>query len=129
MPAPALAAYRRMRDFGRTPEPAGAKKQSVRGRTVKERNGKGAEAERASSNGAGRKTSLPDFVPPQLTTLVQTAPEGDAWLHEIKLDGYRVLARIERGRARLFTRGGQDWTVRFPSVTAAVERLRAKSAL
>ncbi len=130
MPSPALASYRRMRDFGRTPEPAGAKKQSVRGRTVKERNGKGAEAERASSNGAGRagKTSLPDFVPPQLTTLVQTAPEGDAWLHEIKLDGYRVLARIERGRARLFTRSGQDWTVRFPSVTAAVERLRAKSA-
>ena len=131
MPSPALASYRRMRDFGRTPEPAGAKKQSVRGRSVKERNGKGAEAERASSNGAGRagKTSLPDFVPPQLTTLVQTAPEGDAWLHEIKLDGYRVLARIERGRARLFTRSGQDWTARFPSVTAAVERLHAKSAL
>jgi len=106
MPSPALASYRRMRDFGRTPEPAGA-------------------------NGAGRagKTSLPDFVPPQLATLVQTAPEGDAWLHEIKLDGYRVLARIERGRARLFTRSGQDWTARFPSVTAAVERLPAKSVL
>ena len=106
MPSPALASYRRMRDFGRTPEPAG-------------------------SNGAGRagKTSLPDFVPPQLATLVQTAPEGEAWLHEIKLDGYRVLARIERGRARLFTRSGQDWTARFPSVTAAVERVHAKSAL
>src|SRR5437773_2818983 len=106
MPLPAVASYRRMRDFGRTPEPAGA-------------------------NGAGRagKTSLPDFVPPQLATLVQTAPEGDAWLHEIKLDGYRVLARIERGRARLFTRSGQDWTARFPSVTAAVDRLHVKSAL
>jgi bifunctional non-homologous end joining protein LigD len=106
MPSPALASYRRMRGFGRTPEPAGAKKQSVHGRNA-----------------------LPDFIPPQLATLVQTAPQGDAWLHEIKLDGYRVLARIERGRARLFTRSGQDWTARFPSVTAAVERLHAKSAL
>ena len=131
MPSPAHASYRRMRDFGRMPEPAAAKKQSVRGRFVRERNGKGAEAERAGSNGVGRagKTSLPDFVPPELATLVQTAPEGDAWLHEIKLDGYRVLARIERGRARLFTRSGQDWTARFPSVTAAVERLPAKSVL
>src|SRR6266545_4538132 len=99
--------------------------------SVKERNGNGSEAEGVNSNGTDRagKASLPDFVLPQLATLVQAAPQGDQWLHEIKLDGYRVLARIERGRARLLTRSGQDWTARFPGVAAAAERLRAKGAL
>ena len=99
--------------------------------SVKERNGNGSEAEGVNSNGTDRagKASLPDFVPPQLATLVQATPQGDQWLHEIKLDGYRVLARIERGRARLLTRSGQDWTARFPGVAAAAERLRAKGAL
>jgi bifunctional non-homologous end joining protein LigD len=99
--------------------------------SAKERNGNGTGAERVSSNDAGRagKAGLPDFVPPQLATLVQAAPDGDGWLHEIKLDGYRVLARFERGRVRLLTRSGQDWTAKFPGVAAAAARLSAKSAL
>jgi bifunctional non-homologous end joining protein LigD len=94
-----------------------------------ERNGHGPE--RVSSNGAGRpgKAKLPDFVRPQLATLVQAAPEGDEWFHEIKLDGYRVLARVERGRVRLLTRTGQDWTARFPGVAAAAAKLPVDSAL
>ena len=75
------------------------------------------------------KASLPDFVPPQLATLVRAAPGGDGWFHEIKLDGYRVLARIDRGRVTLLTRSGQDWTAKFPGVATAAERLRTKSAL
>src|SRR6266508_5440808 len=99
--------------------------------SVKERNGNGSEAEGVNSNGTDRagKASLPDFVPPQLATLVQAAPQGDQWLHEIKLDGYRVLARIERGRARLLTRNGKDWSARFPGIAAAAARLKVDRAL
>lgn len=57
--------------------------------------------------------SLPDFLPPALATLVQTVPKGDRWLHEIKLDGYRIEARIDHGEVRLLTRSGLDWTDRF----------------
>jgi bifunctional non-homologous end joining protein LigD len=96
-----------------------------------ERDGERAGAGRPSSNGAGRpgKAGLPDFVRPQLATLVQAAPLGDEWFHEIKLDGYRVLARVDRGRVRLLTRSGQDWTARFPTVAAAAAKLKAARAL
>ena len=47
--------------------------------------------------------TLPDFIDPELATLVERAPEGNAWLHEIKLDGYRTAARIEGRQIRLLT--------------------------
>jgi bifunctional non-homologous end joining protein LigD len=59
---------------------------------------------------------MPDNPRPQLTTLVEKAPEGSDWLHEIKYDGYRLLASIERGKVRLITRGGLDWTAKFPEL-------------
>ena len=65
----------------------------------------------------------------QLATLVARPPEGDEWLHEIKFDGYRVLARLEDGRAQLWTRNGNDWTGQFAGIAAAVERLGARTAL
>ena len=46
---------------------------------------------------------LPEWIPPQLTQLVDAAPEGDQWLHEIKFDGYRMHARLDRGALRLLT--------------------------
>jgi bifunctional non-homologous end joining protein LigD len=58
---------------------------------------KGGMARRPRRAGA----SPPEFISPELATLVDKAPEGDTWLHEIKLDGYRTLARIERGNADL----------------------------
>jgi bifunctional non-homologous end joining protein LigD len=73
--------------------------------------------------------TLPGWVAPQLATLVGAAPEGSDWVHEIKLDGYRVLARIERGRVRLLTRNRQDWTERFPTVEEAAATLPVKEAL
>ena len=63
---------------------------------------------------------LPDFIEPELATLIERAPEGDAWLHEIKLDGYRTLARIERGKVLLFTRHGLDWTARYGPIPATL---------
>ena len=53
---------------------------------------------------------------PQLATLVDEAPSGDGWLHEMKLDGYRILARREDGDTRLFTRNGNDWTAKMRSL-------------
>jgi ATP-dependent DNA ligase len=49
-------------------------------------------------------------------------------VHEIKLDGFRMAARIERGRARLLTRTGLDWTDKYPAVVAALSDLPVKTA-
>ena len=57
---------------------------------------------------------LAGFVPPMLCTLVDRAPEGAGWVHEVKLDGYRMQAIVAGGAARLMTRSGLDWTRRFP---------------
>jgi bifunctional non-homologous end joining protein LigD len=64
----------------------------------------------------------------QLALLVSTAPDGDEWLHEIKFDGYRILAQVERKRAVLSSRSGRDYTDAFPDVAAAVARLPCKRA-
>ena len=77
-----------------------------------------------------RKKAMPDFVEPQLATLVKSAPTGKRWLHEIKLDGYRLQARVEEGRVRLLTRAGLDWTHKFgKDIVAVLEKLPVSRAL
>ncbi|TCQ27444.1 DNA ligase D [Rhizobium sp. PP-CC-3G-465] len=77
-----------------------------------------------------RKAVLPDFVEPALATLKPKAPSGDRWVHEIKFDGYRLQARIEKGKVRLLTRSGLDWTERFgDQVAAAFTGLPVETAL
>jgi bifunctional non-homologous end joining protein LigD len=79
---------------------------------------------------AGRPPDpLPAFVPPCLATLTDAPPEGDDWVHEIKLDGYRLEARIAGGEVQLLTRSGLDWTARFPSIAKALKSLKLKTAL
>lgn len=72
---------------------------------------------------------LPAFVEPCLATLAEKAPDGDAWIHEIKFDGYRLQARLDRGRVKLLTRRGLNWTKKFPGLAAAIAKLPAKAAL
>jgi bifunctional non-homologous end joining protein LigD len=72
---------------------------------------------------------LPNFVPPSLATLREAPPQGDGWLHEIKFDGYRLEARLDHGKVRLFTRKGLDWTHRFKPIAEAVTTLNAETAL
>ena len=75
-----------------------------------------------------RKSKLPAFVQPQLATLVDSVPQGDEWLHEIKFDGYRVLCRIDNQHARFLTREAQDWTGRFGALVEAAQRLPVHQA-
>jgi bifunctional non-homologous end joining protein LigD len=66
---------------------------------------------------------------PQLALLVKQAPEGDAWIHELKLDGYRIGVEIRRGNVRLLSRRGVEWSEAFPAVVEGAKRLDVESAL
>jgi bifunctional non-homologous end joining protein LigD len=83
----------------------------------------------APAEADARRSPLPQFIAPALATLVTHAPPGDDWVHEMKVDGYRVLARLERGRVRLSSRTGRDWTDHFPAVAKAVAGLTAQQAM
>ena len=76
----------------------------------------------------GEATAIPGWVKPQLTKLVDAPPERAEWLHEIKFDGYRLHARLDRGAVRLLTRTGLDWTHKYPAIAAAVASLPAREA-
>jgi bifunctional non-homologous end joining protein LigD len=78
--------------------------------------------------GAKRAKSGPT-VTPQLATLVEDVPDGDDWLHEIKFDGYRMLATVADGATRLRTRTGLDWTSKFPTLAEAIAALPVDTAL
>jgi bifunctional non-homologous end joining protein LigD len=60
--------------------------------------------------------------------LVDQPPDGSEWLHELKFDGYRMHARLDRGSVRLLTRTGLDWTHKYPAIAAAVASLPARQA-
>src|SRR6476660_7159688 len=75
-----------------------------------------------------RDAPLPQFVPPQLSQPVEKPPSGPQWLHEIKLDGYRMAARIDNGRVQLLTRTGLDWTDKYARPVAALAKLNVKTA-
>lgn len=64
---------------------------------------------------------------PQLLSRASEPPDGDGWIHEIKYDGYRLLASVEHGRASLRSRPGADWTSRLPLIAKAVASLDASS--
>jgi len=76
---------------------------------------------------AAVRAPLPAKLEPQLATLVATPPGGD-WIVETKFDGYRLMARIDKGKARLITRGGHDWTDKMKPLAAAIESLGIASA-
>jgi hypothetical protein len=65
--------------------------------------------------------SMPGFIKPQLATLKAKAPSGDHWLDEIKFDGYRVQVHINKGKKRVFTRNGLDWSKRFSVSAGALD--------
>jgi bifunctional non-homologous end joining protein LigD len=65
------------------------------------------------------------FVPPQLASIADVPPSSGGWLHELKLDGYRIQARKTGNRVQMLTRTGLDWTARMKSVAQEIKRLSA----
>ncbi|HKO99167.1 MAG TPA: non-homologous end-joining DNA ligase [Pyrinomonadaceae bacterium] len=76
-----------------------------------------------------RKAAMPSSIKPQLATLVDAPPLGDQWLHELKFDGYRMLAFIRDGDVRFYSRNGKDWTSKFASLTRALTTLPIRTAI
>ncbi|RYH44432.1 MAG: DNA ligase D, partial [Alcaligenaceae bacterium] len=68
------------------------------------------------------KAALPATLSPQLATLAAGVPAGD-WIFEIKFDGYWLMSRIEKGKARLITRRGHDWSAKMPSLVQEIEQM------
>jgi bifunctional non-homologous end joining protein LigD len=96
------------------------------------------ELERSKKNSAGNREGkadkkakglVPPFIAPELATLEDEVPDGDNWLHEVKFDGYRIIGRKAGDEVTLFSRSGLDWTVRFPAIAKALEKLPCKDAL
>jgi bifunctional non-homologous end joining protein LigD len=76
------------------------------------------------------RTAIPPIVfEPCIPTAADRPPSGPGWLHEIKHDGYRLIARRDGAGVRLITRNGHDWTERYPAVAAALGRLRCRSCV
>jgi bifunctional non-homologous end joining protein LigD len=75
-----------------------------------------------------RAARLPVALAPQLATLAAAPPaDSEAWLYELKFDGYRLLARVDKGEVQLYTRNGNDWTHKLPAVRDAVAKLPLRS--
>ena len=74
-------------------------------------------------------TLRPGFIEPCLPSPADHPPSGSSWIHEIKHDGYRLMARRDLVSIRLLTRNGNDWSDRFPLVIEAVNHLKVQSCL
>ena len=75
------------------------------------------------------RSRLPQRQAPQLAAVAEKPPEGEGWISEIKFDGYRLLCWIDRGKVRVVTRNGLDWTDRLPAVAREVGKLDVDAAL
>ncbi|MDP9897400.1 bifunctional non-homologous end joining protein LigD [Variovorax boronicumulans] len=75
-----------------------------------------------------RKASLPAAIKPQLATLAAGIPSAGEWMYEIKFDGYRLMARLDKGKVGLITRGGHDWAAKMPGLVAELGELGLNSS-
>src|SRR6478672_11606501 len=76
-----------------------------------------------------QRTLPAGFIVPCLPTKTDKLPSGDLWLHEIKHDGFRIIARKDGDRVRLYSRPGNDMTRRFPLIVDVLARLRSRSCI
>lgn len=76
----------------------------------------------------GRRAAMQVPFAPELCRPVEASPGGAAWLHEVKWDGYRILATVQRGKARLWSRNAIEWTAKVPELARAIESLGFKNA-
>jgi bifunctional non-homologous end joining protein LigD len=78
---------------------------------------------------ACQRTPPVRFIPPCLPSPADQPPTGAGWVHEIKHDGYRLMARRDPIGIRLLTRNGHDWSPGYPAIVAAVNALKVRSCL
>jgi ATP-dependent DNA ligase len=76
-----------------------------------------------------QRTLPAGFIAPCLPTKTDKLPSGSQWLHEIKHDGFRIIARKNGERVRLYSRPGNDLTHRFPLIVETLARLRSRSCI
>lgn len=74
-------------------------------------------------------SKIPTIVHPQLATLVDKPPSGEQWIHEIKFDGYRLIAIKHRNKTKLITRNNKDWTHYFAAVAAEIDQLAPENLI
>ncbi|MEO7854077.1 MAG: DNA ligase D [Rubrivivax sp.] len=86
------------------------------------------EAVAQTDTAGAMKAPMPATLAPQLASLATVVPTSGAWLWEIKLDGYRLMARIDAGEVRLITRGGHDWSSKMPALVEALSGLDVRNA-
>ena len=84
---------------------------------------------RSRPKAARSSTRLPARIDLQLARLVEAAPDGKEWLHEIKFDGYRILIWREGQTVRITSRGEQDWSAKLPATADATRRLSCDSCI
>src|SRR6516162_5137330 len=80
-------------------------------------------------SGMLQRTLPAGFIAPCLPTKTDKLPSGSQWLHEIKHDGFRIIARKNGAQVRLYSRPGNDLTHRFPLIVDALSRLRSRSCI
>lgn len=119
-----------------TAAPAADRKRAGSGKAVKKklatvpvRRGRRKDwAKKALALTGAKKARAPEGpFEPQLAKPQDSPPEGEQWLHEIKWDGYRILATIAKGEVRLWSRNALEWTEKLPEIRAAIESLRLES--
>jgi hypothetical protein len=86
------------------------------------------DPKRPPAKGAVRAT-MPTTQEPQLCATAEEPPDSDAWISEIKFDGYRLIAAVSDGKLRLLRRNGLDWTARLPALARKIARLPLTSAM
>lgn len=118
-------------------KPGGSIFQGSTGRTKSGANGSEPRQKRELATPAAPREQFPGFIEPQLAQQAMEPPSGGDWIHELKLDGYRIQihilsnkarAHLERN-ARLLTRKGIDWTARMPDIAEAAASIEADSAI
>ncbi|WP_024890422.1 DNA ligase D [Luteimonas huabeiensis] len=122
---------------GVTPAPAEDRKRAGAGKAERKRLAAVPVRKRRRRDWARRALALPNArraaapdgpFAPALAKLGEAPPRGEQWLHELKWDGYRILATVRAGEVRLWSRNALEWTQKLPDVRAAIESLGLESA-
>ena len=105
----------------------------ISGRTIEEIKAAGAgktvKRKTKPESGSSLQALMKEYGGPELATLVENAPGTDDWVHEIKYDGYRLMAFVAQGEIILRTRGMKDWTHKFEPLAKALAKLNVENAV